>query len=181
MGRLLAREFSSKGFQVTLCEGTLASSIIPLHKSVVIKQFFFYDELAALLEQELKAGPDIVIHAAAVSDFKLERPFNVKISSQKKLRLELVCTEKLIPRIKKIVPGAFLVGFKFETRLTRAFIIDKTKGLFQEAVCDVVVANAQKAGKYAAHLVWPDGSMSPRTSSKEALVRFLYKEIQKII
>jgi phosphopantothenoylcysteine decarboxylase/phosphopantothenate--cysteine ligase len=181
MGRLIARAFSGKGNAVTLLEGKAASSQIPLHKKIVVKGFFYYDELSALLTQELKRGYDVVIHAAAVSDFELARPFKGKLSSGKVLRLELTPTRKLVSRIKKTSRNSFLVGFKLETKLTRPFILAKVKSLFKDAGCSLVVANVQKGRQYKACLIWPDGTMSPKVSSKEALVRILLETIQKHI
>jgi phosphopantothenoylcysteine decarboxylase/phosphopantothenate--cysteine ligase len=181
MGRLIAQVFAGKGHSVTLLEGRAATSRIPLHKAIILKDFFYYDELARLLSQELKRGYDIVIHAAAVSDFKLGKPFKDKLSSEKTLRLELTPTKKLVGRIKRKSRRSFLVGFKLEKTLTRAFILNKVKSLFKDAGCDLVVANTHKGHEYKACLIWPDGSMSPKVSSKEALVRILFKSIQKHI
>jgi phosphopantothenoylcysteine synthetase/decarboxylase len=179
MGRLIAQAFASQGSRVTLLEGKAASSSIPLDKAITLKSFFYYDELAQLLSQEIKRGYDIVIHAAAVSDFQLGKPFKGKLSSGKTLRLELTPTKKLVDQIRKTSAKVFLVGFKLETKLTRAFILDKVKSLFKEAGCGLVVANVQKGRQYSACLVWPDGTMSAKVSSKTALVRILLKAVLK--
>ena len=181
MGRLIARAFAAKGSKVTLLEGKAASSSIKLNKKISLKNFFYYNELARLLTQELKREYDVVIHAAAVSDFELGRPFKGKLPSGKTLRLELTPTRKLIGRIKTTSRRSFLVGFKLETTLTRAFILDKVKSLFKDAGCALVVANVQKGRQYAACLIWPDGTMSPKVSSKAALVKILWKAVQKEI
>ena len=179
MGRLIANACVAKGDRVTLLEGSAASSRVLLNKSITLKNFFYYDELARSLTQELKSGYDIVIHAATVSDFKLCEPFQGKLSSGKVLRLELTPTKKLVSRIKKVRPGCFLVGFKLETKLSRPFILEKVKALFCVADCDLVVANVQQGRQYKACLIWPDGTMDPKVSSKKALVRILTKAIEK--
>lgn len=181
MGRLIANAMAKKGHAVTLIEGSLSTSRIPLAETVTLKSFFYYDELASSLTRELKRGYDIVIHAAAVSDFQLARPFRGKLPSGKTLRLELTPTKKLVSRVKKVSSRPLLVGFKLETRLTRAFILDKVKGLFKDAGCGLVVANVQKGQRYQACLIHPDGVMSPRVSSKAALVRILLRTILKVI
>ena len=83
MGRLIAQAFAKKGCSVTLLEGKAASSSVLLDKTITLKSFFYYDELVRLFKQELKCGYDVVIHAAAVSDFKLGKPFKGKLSSGK--------------------------------------------------------------------------------------------------
>jgi phosphopantothenoylcysteine decarboxylase / phosphopantothenate---cysteine ligase len=178
MGRILANAFFKKGAKVTLLEGLFSSTSIPLEKGVVLKKFFYYDELKRQLAIELKAGHDIVVHAAAVADFQLARPFKGKISSGKKLTLDLVPTAKLVVGIKKASPKVILVGFKLETTIAPAFILKKTRSLFDEAHCDVVVANTQKNGKYSACLIWPDGRMGKKVATKKELVRLLLKELQ---
>ena len=181
MGRLISQAFARKGCSVTLLEGKAASSQIPLNGNITLKNFFYYDELAVLLPQELKRGYDVVLHAAAVSDFKILKPFSAKISSGSALKLDLVPTKKLVDRIRKVLPTVFLVGFKLETKLTRSFILGRVKGLFKDAGCGIVVANVQKGGAYSACLIWPDGTISPKVSSKKALVRILLEAIQKTI
>ncbi len=181
MGRLIAQACAKNGSKVTLLEGKAASSRIPLDKTITLKNFFYYDELARLLSQETKHGYDVVIHAAAVSDFKLSKPFKGKLPSGRTWSLELTPTKKLVGGIRRKTSKTFLVGFKLETKLTRAFILDKVKSLFQDAGCGLVVANVQKGGKYRGCLIWPDGTMSPKVSSKAVLVRILLEAIQKHI
>ncbi len=177
MGRLLAAEFTGKGCRVTLLEGVGATTRLPLDKTTTLKKFFYYDEFAASLAQELRRGHDAVIHAAAVSDFQLKRPFQGKLVSGKALKLILVPTKKLILGIKKAVPRAFLVGFKFETRLAEKFIMDRIKDLFGKAHCDLVVANRQAGVKYEACLIGPSGWMSKKVFTKKAIVKMVVRRV----
>ena len=177
MGRLLAAELTGKGCRVTILEGAGATTRLPLGKTTTLKKFFYYDEFAALLAQELRRGHDAVIHAAAVSDFRLKRPFQGKLVSGKPLKLILIPTKKLIDRIKKDAPGIFLVGFKLETRLGGKFIIDRIKGLFGEARCDLAVANRQVGKRYEACLVWPSGRISGKVFSKKAIAAMVAREV----
>lgn len=55
---------------------------------------------------------DIVIHAAAVSDFHLSDQKTYKIDSTKELFLKLSPAAKIIDRIKPLNKNLFLVGFK---------------------------------------------------------------------
>ena len=179
MGRLIAAGFSSQGWGVTLLEGQAASTQIPLSRTITLKSFFYYDELSVLLAQELRRGYDAVIHAAAVSDFQLKKPFKGKISSGRVMRLDLVPTKKLVDRIKAAAPKSVLVGFKLETDLSRAFIMKKTKSLFTGAHCDFVLANKQVNGKYEACLIEPLGKMSPKVFNKKDIVKVLVKKIDE--
>lgn len=170
IGRLIANAFAAKGCRVTLLEGAVTTAI-PLKEGIKALKFFFFDELAALLRSELAKQPAIVIHAAAVSDFRFKKIVKGKIDSGDKLTLELVPTRKLVNGIKQFAPAALLVGFKFETTLSRSVITSNK--LFRVADCDLVVANAQTEKKYSAYLLNRTGVCSKRFSSKQGLVQAL--------
>src|ERR1041385_7988360 len=114
LGRILARRLKGAGAKVTVLEGPVTE---PLKDRLIkVLKFSFFEELTELLNEELKKRYDVVIHAAAVSDFRLPKKFSGKISSEKRrLNLNLVRAPKLINRIKKIAPKTFLVGFKLES------------------------------------------------------------------
>lgn len=173
MGRLIAGEFVIQGARVTLLEGVAVTTTVPLASGISHKKFFFYDELARLLDQELARGYDIVIHAAAVSDYKLATVIKGKLVSGKALTLDLVPTKKLVDQIKKKAPDVILVGFKLETQLARPFILRRVDSLFKKAGCDLVVGNALNAGRYQACLIEPSGRVSPKVASKDMLVKSL--------
>ena len=114
MGHLLAKECQRAGAEVTLIEGPV---LRPLdNRKIRSLKFNFYDELKTLLDKELKKHYDVIIHAAAVSDYKIERPSKTKIpSGQKSMSLTLVPTEKLIDRIRTKAAKSVLVGFKLKS------------------------------------------------------------------
>ncbi len=181
MGRLLANAFAQKKFRVTLLEGQGATTSIRLSEKVQLKKFLFYAELDALLKKELRRTCAAVIHAAAVSDFALPKPLKGKIASGKELTLNLLPTKKIVNTIKKIAPKVLLVGFKLETKLAAGFIMNKTRSLFNEAGCDLVVANTLKNAKYAAILMDASGRTSAKLNSKSDLVKVLSTRIDKIL
>ncbi len=177
MGRLLARAFSKAGAQVKLLEGAVSTEL-PLADGVVRTKFYFFDELARALKTELRKKPGLVIHAAAVSDFALERKLKGKLPSSDKIILKLAPTKKLIMSFRKTCPNAFIVGFKFEPRLDRKYILEKTWPLFAEAECDLIVANTQAGKNYRAYIVNPDNSVSRMVRSKRDLVSLLIESIE---
>ena len=140
MGKALANELKKTGAKITLLEGPVTYRM--QIKGVAIRQFKYYDELASLLRQELKNNYAVVVHAAAVSDYRLKKIFSKKISSRlSSLKLGLVPTKKLINEIKRIDPKTFLVGFKLEAVWNKNSLFKKTRDLFKKAHCDLVVAN----------------------------------------
>ncbi len=174
MGRLLANACAKAGGRVTLLEGAVTTAV-PLVKGIKVLRFFLFDELARLLTAQLKMHPDIVLHAAAVSDFRLKKIFKGKVASCDQMILELVATKKLINTIKELASQTILVGFKFESSLKAA--IKGAKVLFLNAGCDLVVANSQNVDGYQARLLCCDGLAKKIFTTKNEVVRHLIEQI----
>jgi phosphopantothenoylcysteine synthetase/decarboxylase len=179
IGRLIANAFLKIGAQVTLLEGAVTTTV-PVKPSR-LHQFYTYTELQAALDEELKRPYDIVIHAAAVSDFILKKSFKGKLGSSDKIILELVPAKKLVLMIKKEQPKTFLVGFKLETSILRPKIMPKVASLFDKASCNMVVVNKSDAKGYEAYMMREDRSTTDTMNSKKALVSMLVKECLKNI
>ena len=77
---LIAGYLNKEGAAVTLVEGAVTHT--PRPKGVKVIKFLFYDELFEILGNELKRDYQIVIHAAAVSDYQPKNTYGSKISSQ---------------------------------------------------------------------------------------------------
>src|SRR5918994_471048 len=86
---------------------------------------------------------DIVIFAAAVTDFKLAQTYDKKIPSQvsDSINLELIPTKKIINEIKLIDKDLFLVGFKAYYDVSDTYLISKAKKKLKECNADIIVAN----------------------------------------
>ena len=174
MGHLIARAFQSHKASVSVIEGPVTHTLID--KKIKIIKYRFFDELACILKKELLKKYDIIIHAAAVSDFKVTGPLKTKISSDKALTLKLAATPKLIKDIKRLSPKSFLVGFKLESKLNPKDIFKTVKPLFTSAGCDLVVANTLKNG-YQGFIVNAGGDILSKAVNKKALAQNLVKLI----
>lgn len=75
-------------------------------------QYETFDEYAEKLDQQLQLHPDIVILAAAVSDYGVENYVNGKIRSQEDLVIRLKPLPKLISTVREKCPEAIICGFK---------------------------------------------------------------------
>jgi phosphopantothenoylcysteine decarboxylase/phosphopantothenate--cysteine ligase len=85
---------------------------------------------------------DIVILAAAVSDFKPFVSSNFKISSENKsLALDLVPTVKIVDKIKNISKELFLVAFKADCNISTESLLQKSYKKLVDSNADLVVAN----------------------------------------
>ena len=174
LGQILARDLNQQGARVTVLLGPAVQEIPA--KAVRIIRFCFFDELFQLLEKELRKNYDIVIHAAAVSDYQLKKPKKNKLSSRlKRLKLELIPAPKLIERIKKINPKIFLIGFKLEPRLSKETACQKAGPLFEKAGCDLVVANSVDHRKYKGWILNRKRQILAFTDSRENLSKALIK------
>lgn len=181
-GILLAKRFAQQGSRVTLLLGPVGAC--GLEGKIKLKRFSFFNELNILLKKELKKNYDIVIQAAAVSDYGLALPSNKKISSgRKSLKLTLKPTLKIINCLRKIKPGSFLVGFKFNPGLAAGKLIKEARNLIKKARLNLAVANSTRNKRYSAYLVSREKSFGPYLS-KEAmainLVKLIGKEIKQL-
>lgn len=174
MGHLIAQGFSHNGDEVTLIEGPVTDAIDI--KKIRILKYQYFDELAKLLKKECRYGYDVIIHASAVSDFRVSRAVKGKLSSSKSPQLSFVATPKLINDIKIWAPNSLLVGFKLEPNISKAKILSLTKGLFAKAQCDLVVLNSI-VPRYKGYAVNADQEIMATASRKEdmavSLVRLL--------
>ena len=172
MGHLIAQAFRSYGAFVTIIEGPVTHTLVD--KKIKIIKYRFFDELARVLSQELLKKYDIIIHAAAVSDFKVMGSFKSKISSNKAVTLKLAATPKLIKNIKRQSPESLLVGFKLESNLNPKNIFKIVKSLFTQAGCDLVVANSLTEG-YKGFILNADDKILSKAANKRALAQNLVK------
>lgn len=179
MGHAIAEEFRKAGAKVTVLEGPIAHR--QKTRAFATKRFLFYNDLWALLKAELKKTKyAVVIHAAAVSDFQMERPYRSKMDSDvPKLKLNFIPTKKIVDQIKKLNPSVFLVGFKLESTLTPAKIARKTARLFTAARCDLVVANSVRNGRYRGWLLDEQRKILARTRTRRETARQLVKTVKE--
>lgn len=142
--------------------------------------FNLFDELMVKMEYAVKNGGfDMIIHSAAVSDYKVqdafipvEGPFfgdgRVVVkplpkagkmkSSYKRLFLELVPTEKIIDKIRRDWGfKGVLVKFKLEVGLADCELIDIARASRAQSDADMIVANCYEWSSERAYVIGRDG------------------------
>ena len=176
-GISLANKCSSLGAKVTLFLGPQKKAL-HLKKDIALVNFRFFDELKNLLNKELKSKRiDILIHSAAVSDYRPAVSFKKKIKSgSKNLSLKLLSTPKLIDSFRKRAPNAILVGFKFEPNENKDKLIADARSLIRRSGIDLAVANTISSFKYRAYIVTNSVTIGP-LKSKASLIDRLIKFI----
>jgi len=163
-GMLLAKEVAAQGGRVTLILGPCGEH--NLNSSIRIIRFRFFNELKRLLKRELKNTKyDMVIHSAAVSDFRPEYKLRGKLSSAKAYSLRLVPLEKLVVLTRQLARKAKLVMFKLETAVTDKTLIQRAKNEAGKISADLVVAN--RLNPYRAFIIDKKGYRTSVRSKKE--------------
>jgi phosphopantothenoylcysteine decarboxylase/phosphopantothenate--cysteine ligase len=136
MGIAIAEELAKRGAEVTLIRGR--TDIEPLSFIEDVKIISSKDMFNEIKKRIIKT--DILIHAAAVSDFTVEK-MKGKIKSDKSINLKLIPNIKIISQIKKLNKDVFLIGFKAEHGLSKKQLIDSARESLQKNNADLVVAN----------------------------------------
>jgi phosphopantothenoylcysteine decarboxylase/phosphopantothenate--cysteine ligase len=135
MGVWLAEEAYKRGAEVTLIRGnTIVEPAYPL-KDIKVKSA---EEMLNAVKKNIDV--DVMIHAAAVSDFAVEKK-DEKIRSSDTLHLELSPTTKILERIKNMNDKLFLVGFKAEYKVSKRELIKRAFEKLKLAKADLIVAN----------------------------------------
>ncbi len=181
MGVAVAEEADFRGAEVTLLrtKGSVPSFV---ENQIEVETV---GEMLEAIENELEAKKyDIVVLAAAVSDFRVKEKAGVKIKSGKELTLELEPTPKIIDRIKGLRPEAFLVGFKAETGLGEKELIEAARKQIKRAGSDLVVANTLSAfgsEENEVLLVTKDSVKRLPKMSKRELAERLWDEVSTLL
>ena len=138
-GVLLASELVSAGAKVTLVYGPGKEE--PPKGAKVIR----VDTAKAMFDavkNELRKKFDVVILAAAVSDYVPEKTEKTKIKSTKKqVIVKLKQAPKIIDQIKKWQKNVFLVGFKAEANVSKQNLLNQARKKLRESNADLIVAN----------------------------------------
>jgi phosphopantothenoylcysteine decarboxylase/phosphopantothenate--cysteine ligase len=173
-GLFIAEALQKKGHSVTLIINPHCVGRISTVKTVY---FRYFDEFRRTVYKSLSQGEyDAVIHAAAVSDYRLKTSRRGKIPSGKRLKLELVPSEKIIKRMRVLARGSLLIQFKLESGNKN--LISKAYRSLKHNGSDLVVANSLRdlKRKFRAFLIDKDKKVIP-LDSKAALVSALEKAI----
>lgn len=141
MGVAIAEEAQKRGGEVTLVYG-FGTAVLPFKGKVLNVETT--KEMRHMVLEELKnVDYDIVVAAAAVSDWTLEKPYKGKVSTREvsSLTLNLKPTSKIVDEIKKVSSKTFLVIFRAEYGVSNKELIDSTYKRLKQANADLAVAN----------------------------------------
>lgn len=182
-GVLLASEFISAGSKVTFVYGP---GIEKAPKGAKVINVFTTKEMHDVVKKQLEKKFDVVILAAAASDYTPENPSKKKIKSkQNKLKISLKKVPKIIDEVKKYQKTAILVGFKAETNLSKKDLIKSAQKKLQESNADMIVANDIGLSRYKKNpennevLIIDSGKVrSSGWRPKQKIAKLIRKEIE---
>ncbi len=184
-GVLLARELVSSGAKVTFVYG---SGTEPAPKGAKVVRIKTSRDMLDAVRHEMRQRLDIVILAAAISDYTVESPSKAKIkSSSDKMIVKLKKVSKIINEVKKIQKDVFLVGFKAETDVSQEKLIALSRKKLHESHADMIVANdigkkyRKNPGQNNVIIVDSDRESVSGWKDKEKIAKFVCREIEKRI
>lgn len=146
-------------------------------------RFRNYDDYSELLERLVAIGkPDMVILAAAVSDYGCMNAVDGKIRTRGEMALEMYPLPKLINRVKQWHPDCCLVGFKLLVGSTDEQLFEASMKSILENQCDLVVANDLRdlqANDHRLILVPKDRSVRVRMKSESEDPYYLAQKVME--
>ena len=138
-GVLLASELISAGAKVTLVYGPGIAEPPKGAKTIHVETVM---DMFNEVKKQLKKKFDIVILAAAASDYIPRNQYSKKIKSTKNsLTVELKKAPKIIDHIKKLQKDVFLIGFKAETDISKKELVLRAKQKLRDSKADMIIAN----------------------------------------
>jgi phosphopantothenate---cysteine ligase (CTP) len=157
-GARIAAEATMSGYEVELLTShpDVVDDTVVDYSKLTVTSFKTFDDLASLMKDRFtKERWDVVIHAAAVSDYRCAGVFEnpnpaspaldatQKIPSQhQELWLRLLPTPKLVDNIRQ--PWGFegvLVKFKLEVGVSDDELVSRAREGWERSAADLIVAN----------------------------------------
>ena len=133
--------------------------------------------------EELEKGYDMLISAAAISDFTVT-PSKNKIKSGKDVRLMLESAPKLIMEVRSCYPELKIIGFKAETGVTEEELLKRARESMESSKLCMVVANDVSSGGMGTednNVYIIDGSVKPVLGTKRAIAGEIMDKVEEIL
>ena len=188
--RILTNRASGKtGTELALEAFRRGADVTLVHRGCMGMQGIceFYTESAGDMTdtviEELGKGYDMLISAAAISDFTV-LPARDKIKSQKELNLTLKPAPKLIKEARSKYPGLKIIGFKAETGVTKDELIRRARESMDSSSLSMVVANDVSSGgmgteENIVYLI--DGSIRPVSGTKQHIAIEIMDKVEELL
>jgi phosphopantothenoylcysteine synthetase/decarboxylase len=155
LGTLLAEGFAEAGHSVVCFRAVASTFAAPLWPVEVVPFATNDDLLEGLMRLPGREQVNVVLHAAALCDFKVKEVVNEegaaitgdKISSRSgRLHLTLEPAPKIITSLRRMFPASIVTGWKFELEGSPAEVQAKGKKQMDECLTDACVLNGKGYG-----------------------------------
>lgn len=135
-------------------------SVSPALREHVFETFEQYEELVKKL---LLENPDVVILAAAVSDYGAEYQKGKLPSNSEELTIKLHRYPKVISMVKQLAPKTFLVGFKLLQQKNPHDVVDEAykHGVLNHSKLTVANCITDKMPSRTAYIITPEKGVRP--------------------
>ncbi|NJD53621.1 MAG: bifunctional phosphopantothenoylcysteine decarboxylase/phosphopantothenate--cysteine ligase CoaBC [Candidatus Methanoperedens sp.] len=188
--RILTNRASGKtGIEMALEAFRRGADVTLVHRNCLGIQGIceFYAESAqdmidAVIE-ELGKGYDLLISAAAISDFTVI-PSKDKIKSEKEFTLALRPATKLIKEARFKFPDLKIIGFKAETGISEEELIKRARKSMDSSNLNMVVANDVSSGGMGTeenNVYLIDGSVKPVSGTKRQIAIEIMDKVEEIM
>ena len=164
------------------------------NKNMPVQQFYShfehystYDELYEAMEyQIINNRYDVIIHSAAVSDYRVKDVLNSDMESIKsgkvssgegEIYLKMVPTNKIVDKIREWGLNGVLVKFKLQVDMPISELISVAKNSREASNADIIVANCLEWARESAILIDRQGNES--LVRREVLPKELYKMVKE--
>ena len=163
MGIELAKAARDAGASVTL----IACNIeLPLPAGIDVIRVSTVDELELAMDR----ASDLIIMAAAVSDFRVANPYIGKLKRSEGLELNLVPTKDLIANYAANHPGAVTVAFALAEETTSKLIEISRQKLWDKGVSAVIGNSFEALGNQVTEVQFVTGESATQIAGSKAEV-----------
>ena len=144
-GKELAEAFLNRGHEVIFFHEN--GSLRPYsdengepYEKAKLFSYKFYEDYLGVKELISKENPDVIISAAAISDYIVDKKEGKISSKSEELTLTLKKGEKVISQFRSLAPQALVIGFKLLVGPTEEEINSAVNKVFASGV-DMVIYN----------------------------------------
>ncbi len=167
-----------KKFNVTALASQNAIKGVEGLEGVKLIPYLSFDELSSKLQKELREQSyDMIVHAAAVSDFLPKQTSDAKISSSDEFKIEFKKAPKILDSLKSWSKNKNIrvVSFKLTHNQEENEVLNKIQNQFLNKKSDFVIHNELSSVNAYEHkyTLWKDSNALAKGESKEELVKDL--------
>ena len=169
-GTKIAQEFVDRFYDVTFLYAKESKRPTNHHDldRINFVTYVSFEDYERELNLQLAKQPDIIVLAAAVSDYGVENPVNGKIRSGDDLVIRLKPLPKLISTVREKCKDAVICGFKLLVNSTDDELYNAVENSIKKNDCDLVVGNDLRDIKQGKHRLL----LGTKTYTTESPVRF---------